>query len=412
MRSYLLILFTFASVLGVHSETEEARKALSAILAKYANLSAFYVEGIQESTTTDEIEHNWEQERFTVAKVSGNRYHYDIKSPGRWNVVVSDGITEWDFQPWRNEYTKRPVPNSEPDADNPDDVIRYVAAKGGERYVEELSQNRIRAAEFLPPETLTVGGKQVACDVIRARYESLDNAAQSAQLTFWIEKERKVIRKQTVVNIISPSVLQSLRKVKSISTTIYTTVNLDGQPPASLFNFSPPSGARQVRRLFFDDRSIDLTGFPAPPLKLSTLDGEPFDPNSVKGHVILVDFWASWCAPCVQQMRSLAKLADDFSKQGLMVVGIDWGNDDPNAAREFLKKNHYGWTNLRGDSETANAWMLNEVPLVALIDPVGNIAYYHSGYEQPEETAIVAALQKINPSFRNAALCEQSTRPQ
>jgi len=58
MRSYLLILFTFATVLAVHSETEEARKALSATLAKYANLSAFYVEGIQESTTTDEIEHN------------------------------------------------------------------------------------------------------------------------------------------------------------------------------------------------------------------------------------------------------------------------------------------------------------------------------------------------------------------
>ena len=158
-----------------------------------------------------------------------------------------------------------------------------------------------------------------------------------------------------------------------------------------------------MRRLFFDDRSIDLTGFPAPPLKLKTLDGKAFDPNSVKGHVVLVDFWASWCVPCVQQMRSLAKMADDFSKQGLIVIGIDWGDDDPNAAREFLKKNHYSWTNLLSDSATAAAWMLNGVPLVAVIDLQGNIAYYHTGYEQPEETAIVEVLRKINPIFRTEA---------
>jgi len=98
-----------------------------------------------------------------------------------------------------------------------------------------------------------------------------------------------------------------------------------------------------------------------------------------------VGFLGFVCVPCVQQMKSLATLANEFGKQGLIVIGIDWGDDDPNAAREFLKENHYGWTNLRGDRETAAAWMLNGVPLVAVIDPEGKIAYYHVGYEQPEE---------------------------
>ena len=412
MRSCLFFLFLLVSVLGTRSETEDARTVLLAALAKYRNLSTFYIQGTQESTTADDIERNWQQERFIVAKAFSNEYHYDIKSPGRWNVVISDGTTEWDFQPWRNEYTKRPTPKTEPNADDPDDVIRHVAAIGARYYVEELSQTKIQTAEFLPPENLSLGGQQVPCYVIRARQSTEDAAFQSAELTFWIEKERNVVRKETVVNNISPSVLQPLRKVRLIATTTYTTVNVQGQPPAGLFGFSPPNGATQVRRLFFDDRSVDLTGFPAPPLKLKTLDGKPFDPDSVKGHVVLVDFWASWCAPCVQQMRSLARLADDFSKHGLILLGIDWGNDDLNAAREFLQKNHYGWTNLRGDRETADAWMVNGIPLVAVIDSEGKIAYYHSGYEQPEEMAIVAALQKINPNFRTTALCEESAIPQ
>ncbi len=106
-------------------------------------------------------------------------------------------------------------------------------------------------------------------------------------------------------------------------------------------------------------------------------------------------------------MRSLAKLTDDLSRQGLIFLGINWGDDDPKTALEFLKKNHYEWINLRADSETTTAWMLNGVPLVAVIDPQGNIAYYHTGYEEPEEAAIVKALRKINPSFSTgAALCQ------
>jgi len=100
-------------------------------------------------------------------------------------------------------------------------------------------------------------------------------------------------------------------------------------------------------------------------------------------------------------MASLAKLAYSLDKQGLIIVGVNWGDDDPTAAREFLQKHNYGWTNLRADTETTAAWMLNGVPLVAIVHPQGHIVYYHSGYEQPEEIAIVDALRKINPGFKS-----------
>lgn len=296
---------------------------------------------------------------------------------------------------------QRPVPTTKPDPEAPDDVIRYVTERGARFYLEDLQQGiDLKTAEFLSPEVLSVAGHEIPCYVIRAQFKNTENGDSQSGVTFWIEKGRNVIRKESAVSKFSPSVMEPLRKVQSVETTSYEIVDLQGKPPGALFSFAVPKGAKQVPRLFSNDRSIDLTGFPAPPLNLKTLDGKDFDTNSLKGHTVLVDFWASWCVPCVQQIPSLAKLAHSFDKQGLIIIGVNWGDDDPSPAREFLKKNNYDWTNLRADKETTAAWMLNGVPLVAIVDPQGHIAYYHTGYEQPEEIAIVEVLRKIDPAFK------------
>lgn len=94
MRSSLLIVFLLGGVVAAKSETEDAHSLLTAALGKYANLSAYYVEGTRESTSTDEVQRRWEQERFTLAKASDTKYHYDIRIPDRWNVVIADGEFE------------------------------------------------------------------------------------------------------------------------------------------------------------------------------------------------------------------------------------------------------------------------------------------------------------------------------
>jgi len=283
-------------------------------------------------------------------------------------------------------------------------VIRYVTEHQARFYLEDLDRGiDLKTAEFLSPEVLSIAGQEIPSYVIHARFKDSEKG-DSTGVNFWIEKDRNVIRKETSVSTFSPSVMQPLRKIRYVETTSYEVVDLQKEPPAALFSFAPPEGAKRVRRLFLDDRSIDLTGSPAPPLNLKTLAGKDFDMNSLNGHIVLVDFWASWCVPCRQQMPLVAKLAEKFRTLGLVVVGIDWGEDDPTPAREFLQKNNYRWTNLRADKESARAWMLNGVPLVAIIDRQGQIAYYHSGYEQPEESAIVNVLNRIDAAFKSGEL--------
>ena len=407
MRSYVLFAVLLLCAASAKSETEGAPGVLSAALAKFANASSYHIEGTRESNSDDDVQRRWDKETFTLARASATRYHYDIKIPDRWNVLIADGTTEWEFQPWRNEYARRLVPTAEPKPDSPDDVIRYVTEHQARYYFAELQRSvDIKNAEFLDPETISIAGQQIPCYVVRVRFTGAESAGSGSGTTFWIEKERQLVRKISSVSSFSPSVVTPLRKMHITDTITYQIVDLE-TAPATLFTFDVPREAKQVPRLFLDDRSIDLTGFPAPPLNLKTLDGNNFDSSVLKGRTVLVDFWASWCIPCIQQMRGLAKLARFFGKQGPVILGVNWGDDDQTAAKEFLHKNNYEWINLHADNEASKAWMLNGVPLVAIIDPDGKIAYYHTGYEQPEEVAIVEVLRKLNPAFNaGAELCD------
>jgi thiol-disulfide isomerase/thioredoxin/outer membrane lipoprotein-sorting protein len=384
------------------SSAQDAHTFLQTSLQKYVGLTSYSIEGTRESTTIDDIQRDWHKEGFILAKAPGKRYHYDIRMPDLWDVVISDGTSEWTLQPWKNEYMKRPVPELTPKASASDDAIRARAARYAQNYVEDIAHEKFQAEEFLPDEVITIAGEQIPCRVVRATYQSNDDMPPPdfpVRTTFWIEKERGIARKFSTVARYGFSKLQPLRRPTTTYTTSYTKVVLGSSTPESLFNFVPPPAAHMVPRLFVSDGNIDLSGLPAPPLDLQTFDGKPFDAKSLMGHPVLLEFWASWCVPCVQQMRSVGDLAEKYSEHGLIVIGINW-SDDRNTALEFLRKNNYDWLNLRDvKGETAKSWMLNGVPLLAIIDPEGTVAYYHSGYEQPLETAIVEALKKVDPKF-------------
>ena len=73
----------------------------------------------------------------------------------------------------------------------------------------------------------------------------------------------------------------------------------------------------------------------APAVTGSTLEGGRFDLASYRGKVVVLNFWASWCAPCRVETPALQVLAHDLAPQGVVFVGVD-SRDDPDSARAFL----------------------------------------------------------------------------
>jgi cytochrome c biogenesis protein CcmG/thiol:disulfide interchange protein DsbE len=120
-------------------------------------------------------------------------------------------------------------------------------------------------------------------------------------------------------------------------------------------------------------RPVGLVDQPAPELRGATLAGEQFDLADWRGQVVLVNIWASWCAPCREEMPLLADLHRLHAADGLRVVGINT-NDDADAARRFVTETGADFPHVADpDARWAIGWGTSGVPETYVVDRDGSV---------------------------------------
>jgi cytochrome c biogenesis protein CcmG, thiol:disulfide interchange protein DsbE len=96
--------------------------------------------------------------------------------------------------------------------------------------------------------------------------------------------------------------------------------------------------SRPVSRALDPGIPAPQQGFFAPTFTLNTLDGEQVSLSSLKGKVVLINFWASWCSPCKAEMPAIQATYQTYKDQGLVVLGINaTDQDEADAARQFAQ---------------------------------------------------------------------------
>jgi peroxiredoxin len=121
--------------------------------------------------------------------------------------------------------------------------------------------------------------------------------------------------------------------------------------------------------------SANTTFQPAPQVELSTLDGQPFRLTDLRGRVVLLNFWATWCMPCRAEIPEFNAMQRDLKAQGLDVVGVSTSpGDTAEVIRDFQKDLKQEYTVLRG-AEAVGAQFGNGpgLPVTYLIDRDGRI---------------------------------------
>lgn len=125
---------------------------------------------------------------------------------------------------------------------------------------------------------------------------------------------------------------------------------------------------------------------PAPPFALKTPSGETVTLESLKGKLLLVDFWATWCVPCVKAMPELQKLHEKYSAKGLTVLGVSLDEEGAKKVVPFLAKSRVKFTYpilLHGET-IWQAWGVKSVPSVLLVKD-GQILQHWSGQIDTKE---------------------------
>jgi thiol-disulfide isomerase/thioredoxin/outer membrane lipoprotein-sorting protein len=390
---------------------KDALALLNEVSQRYADARSYHIEAVEESTTSNDLSRHWDKRLFTAIVVPGGRYRYEGQSAFGSAILVSDGTTAWIYHPYDHLYTAQPASGNDPQAGRiiSADEIPVNAAKF---LVSQMAHraDRLTSAAFLPDETISVSGKNIECYVVRYVDEPPQKDLKF-EWTVWIDKSRKLVVKtmNRGDNYVLTMARGRIPRFKETTVT-YTVVELDQQEPDGSFRFVPPAEAKLVSEFpnDFERSSVtadDLTGKPAPDIQFKSSDGKVIPLSSYRGKPVFVEFWATWCGPCVDLMPGLSKLYAETNTKGLVWVSID-NDEDGKAVATFLSREHVSWPNYHDEYNSfGKAFHRVGIPLGVLVDADGKITFYKTGYGIGD---LRTAIAKLGPEFGSVAAASEN----
>ncbi len=138
-----------------------------------------------------------------------------------------------------------------------------------------------------------------------------------------------------------------------------------------------------------------LVGKPAPEFELETLDGSKFQLRQARGKVVVVEFWATWCGPCVDTLPQIVRSVDKLKDQGVLLVAVNL-QESPDAIHSLLERLEINPTvALDRDGTVAEHYAAVAIPQTVIVDTAGNIARVFVGGGRQYEEQLQQALQAV-----------------
>ena len=119
---------------------------------------------------------------------------------------------------------------------------------------------------------------------------------------------------------------------------------------------------------------------PLPQVALTDSNGAPVDLSGYKGSVVLLDFWATWCEGCKEEIPWFMEFQDKYNTSGLVVVGASLDDDGWKSVKPYLREHKINYRIVIGTFESAKQFGVDKgMPVTLLVDRTGKIADVHPG---------------------------------
>jgi peroxiredoxin len=223
----------------------------------------------------------------------------------------------------------------------------------------------------------------VACDLVEVR--------QSAALPGGDQK----VSFSATWGIGQADHLPRLLKSDSARTEI-TKLELDPALVDADLSFTVPAGfvENHVLRHGADTLGLLAVGTPAPEWTLESADGARVALADLKGKVVVLDFWATWCAPCRRGMLGIQKLRDRYAADQVAVFGLstrESGDADPAG---FMQKAGYNYATLLHGERAAPDYQAEMLPTVYILDQDGKVLHAERGYREGADEEFAQVIDK------------------
>lgn len=260
----------------------------------------------------------------------------------------------------------------------PSDTTALLSPKGWSVF-EQIDQS-VRDVRLLPNETVEVDSHSISCWVVEVDYEAgfPSRALSGAPVRYRIDPSTFLVL----------GVSFSLREAGGHETIPWTFT-----AESLKTNERPPEWALRMLPQLAGQEREEWLARQAPEFTLTDLNGQTVSLAGLRGKAVLLSFWASWCAPCKEELPLIEKLKTEWEPKGLEVWGIT--NESAGKARAWLSRHGIGLRTLVDEGRQAfRDYEAEQIPVSVVLDRDGNVVSYIVGLggETYFRTAIEKAL--------------------
>ncbi len=306
---------------------------------------------------------------FVFAAERPSKLRTEMRNPAMPSEVVSDGDTLWLASASLKQYTAQAAPAIEPGVPPADGFLRSLDPMSAYTTVrDDATDIRLAGRDTMHTDA---GVANAARFVVTYRPDTTAGAPVMLPRTVWVDEATGVFLRDSLTMLVSHP---QAGRLTSVQDTRFVHADLTSGGPASLYRFSAQPGMRRVSRIGAPEREMpDHTGEPAKDFSLAGLDGRKVTLSKLKGKVVILDFWATWCGPCRRWMPIVEKVAKDLAPKGVLVYAIN-ERETKDQVRQYLAKTGVKVPVLFDDEgAVGTAYGAVSIPLTVIVGRDGKI---------------------------------------